>query len=204
MRLLDLSPEQARPVPAQTGVFDAEPGLVDAVSAPQVKIAFDAALFDARRDVYAVGWENTSRMHPGWMPAVRGGWRRGVATGPYIGEGFDCPKLDTLFLTAPIAFKGRLVQYAGRVLRPHPGKEPAEVHDYASMSFGVASNTAKVEMPVEWLSPDTSRHAIVVTGIGPAHTRPSSGVPYGGIPEYVLRPARSQSSRWQLLASDTL
>jgi hypothetical protein len=127
-----------------------------------------------------------------------------VATGPYIGEGFDCPKLDTLFLTAPIAFKGRLVQYAGRVLRPHPGKEPAEVHDYASMSFGVASNTAKVEMPVEWLSPDTSRHAIVVTGIGPAHTRPSSGVPYGGIPEYVLRPARSQSSRWQLLASDTL
>lgn len=53
-----------------------------------------------------------------------------VATGHYVGEGFDCPYLDTLFLAAPISFKGRLVQYAGRVLRAHPGKETAEVHDY--------------------------------------------------------------------------
>jgi len=53
-----------------------------------------------------------------------------VATGSYIGEGFDCPALDTLFLATPLAFKGRLVQYAGRILRAYPGKVTAEVHDY--------------------------------------------------------------------------
>jgi superfamily II DNA or RNA helicase len=53
-----------------------------------------------------------------------------VATGSYIGEGFDCPRLDTVFLAAPIAFKGRLVQHVGRVIRPLPSKTTAEVHDY--------------------------------------------------------------------------
>ena len=67
-----------------------------------------------------------------------------VATGPYVGEGFDCPALDTLFLAAPIAFKGRLVQYAGRILRAHPGKITAEVHDYYDIATGVlASSLAK-------------------------------------------------------------
>jgi superfamily II DNA or RNA helicase len=53
-----------------------------------------------------------------------------LATGSFLGEGFDCPALDTLFLAFPIAFKGRLVQYVGRVLRPIVGKSRAEVHDY--------------------------------------------------------------------------
>jgi superfamily II DNA or RNA helicase len=67
-----------------------------------------------------------------------------VATGPYVGEGFDCPVLDTLFLAAPVAFRGRLVQYVGRILRPHPGKTIAEVHDYHDPLTGVlASSLAK-------------------------------------------------------------
>jgi superfamily II DNA or RNA helicase len=53
-----------------------------------------------------------------------------IATGSYAGEGFDCPALDALFLAAPISYKGKLVQYAGRVLRPCEGKTTAEVHDY--------------------------------------------------------------------------
>jgi superfamily II DNA or RNA helicase len=67
-----------------------------------------------------------------------------VATGPYVGEGFDCPALDTLFLAAPVAFKGRLVQYGGRILRRFPGKTTAEVHDYHDIATGVlASSLAK-------------------------------------------------------------
>jgi superfamily II DNA or RNA helicase len=53
-----------------------------------------------------------------------------VATGPYIGEGFDCPTLDTLFLAAPVGYKDSIVQWAGRILRAHPGKTTAEIHDY--------------------------------------------------------------------------
>jgi superfamily II DNA or RNA helicase len=67
-----------------------------------------------------------------------------VATGSYIGEGFDFPALDTLFLAAPISFKGRLVQYAGRILRPYPGKATAEIHDYHDTATGVlAASLAK-------------------------------------------------------------
>jgi superfamily II DNA or RNA helicase len=67
-----------------------------------------------------------------------------VATGPFIGEGFDCPMLDALFLAAPIAFKGRLVQYVGRILRPYPGKTTAEVYDYHDIDTRVlASSLAK-------------------------------------------------------------
>ena len=67
-----------------------------------------------------------------------------IATASYIGEGFDCPALDTLFLTAPVAFKGPLEQYVGRILRVHPGKDTAEVHDYHDARTGVlASSLAK-------------------------------------------------------------
>jgi superfamily II DNA or RNA helicase len=70
-----------------------------------------------------------------------------VATGPYVGEGFDCPALDTLFLAAPVRWKGRLVQYAGRILRPYPGKETAEVHDYHDTRTGVLAATLAGRAP---------------------------------------------------------
>jgi superfamily II DNA or RNA helicase len=53
-----------------------------------------------------------------------------LATGAYIGEGFDDRRLDTLFLAMPISFKGKMEQYAGRILRSHPGKEEVRIYDY--------------------------------------------------------------------------
>lgn len=53
-----------------------------------------------------------------------------LATGRYIGEGFDDARLDTLFLTLPVSWKGTLVQYAGRLHRLHPGKREVRIVDY--------------------------------------------------------------------------
>ena len=54
-----------------------------------------------------------------------------LATGRYIGEGFDDARLDTLFLTLPVSWKGTLVQYAGRLHRAHQGKQEVRIFDYA-------------------------------------------------------------------------
>ena len=53
-----------------------------------------------------------------------------VATGRYIGEGFDDARLDTLFLTMPISWRGTLAQYVGRLHRTHPEKREVLVYDY--------------------------------------------------------------------------
>jgi superfamily II DNA or RNA helicase len=53
-----------------------------------------------------------------------------LATGSYIGEGFDDARLDTLFLALPISWKGTLQQYVGRLHRLHDNKRVVEVYDY--------------------------------------------------------------------------
>lgn len=58
-----------------------------------------------------------------------------VATGKYVGEGFDLSRLDTLFLAMPIAWKGSLAQYAGRIQRESQGKERVIIHDYVDASL---------------------------------------------------------------------
>jgi superfamily II DNA or RNA helicase len=60
-----------------------------------------------------------------------------LATGRYIGEGFDDSRLDTLLLAMPIAWKGTVVQYAGRLHRPHPDKHDALVYDYVDTELPV-------------------------------------------------------------------
>jgi superfamily II DNA or RNA helicase len=70
-----------------------------------------------------------------------------VATGSFLGEGFDCPPLDSLFLAFPISFKGRVVQYVGRVLRPSGGKTTVEVHDYVDVCVPVLERMHRKRLP---------------------------------------------------------
>ena len=53
-----------------------------------------------------------------------------VATGRYVGEGFDDARLDTLFLAMPVSWKGTLAQYVGRLHRVHAAKREVQVYDY--------------------------------------------------------------------------
>lgn len=60
-----------------------------------------------------------------------------LATGAYIGEGFDEPRLDTLFIAMPIAFKGKVIQYAGRLHRKHHAKTDIRIYDYVDRNVSV-------------------------------------------------------------------
>jgi very-short-patch-repair endonuclease len=57
-----------------------------------------------------------------------------LATGKYVGEGFDDSRLDTLFLTLPVSWRGTIAQYAGRLHRLHDGKREVRVYDYADLN----------------------------------------------------------------------
>lgn len=63
-----------------------------------------------------------------------------VATGQYVGEGFDYPRLDTLFLALPISWKGRLEQYAGRFHRENDGKKDVRIYDYIDIHEPLCDN----------------------------------------------------------------
>lgn len=57
-----------------------------------------------------------------------------LATGRYIGEGFDDARLDTLFLALPVSWRGTIAQYVGRLHRLHDRKREVRVYDYADLN----------------------------------------------------------------------
>jgi superfamily II DNA or RNA helicase/very-short-patch-repair endonuclease len=62
-----------------------------------------------------------------------------LATGRYIGEGFDDGRLDTLFLTLPVSWHGTIAQYVGRLHRLYDGKREVRVYDYADLNVPMLS-----------------------------------------------------------------
>ena len=62
-----------------------------------------------------------------------------IATGRFIGEGFDDSRLDTLFLTMPVSWRGTIAQYAGRLHRLHDSKKVVQVYDYADLDVPMLS-----------------------------------------------------------------
>jgi superfamily II DNA or RNA helicase len=66
-----------------------------------------------------------------------------LATGRYIGEGFDDARLDTLFLALPISWKGTIQQYAGRLHRQYDGKQEVRIYDYLDDSMPMLARMYK-------------------------------------------------------------
>lgn len=62
-----------------------------------------------------------------------------LATGSFLGEGFDDPRLDTLLLTLPVSWRGTIAQYAGRLHRHHEGKREVRIYDYADLDVPMLS-----------------------------------------------------------------
>ena len=77
-----------------------------------------------------------------------GGVKVLIATGQLIGEGFDAKSLQTLFLTTPVKFDGRLLQYLGRILRSAPGKSKSKVYDYCDVHVPVLTASARAQQRV--------------------------------------------------------
>ena len=63
--------------------------------------------------------------------------KRFLAKGRYLGEGFDEDRLDTLFLTLPISWRGTLNQYAGRLHRIHESKKEVVIYDYVDSNVAI-------------------------------------------------------------------
>jgi superfamily II DNA or RNA helicase len=89
-----------------------------------------------------------------------------LATGRYIGEGFDDSQLDTLLLTLPVSWRGTIAQYVGRLHRLHDDKTEVRVYDYADLN-------------VPMLSRMFDRRCLGYEAVGYTVLLPGSAVPAG-------------------------
>ena len=87
-----------------------------------------------------------------------------LATGRFVGEGFDQPHLDTLFLTMPVSWRGTVAQYVGRLHRRHEAKREVRVYDY-------------VDLDAQMLARMFDRRSRAYEAEGYAVERPASAIP---------------------------
>jgi len=103
-----------------------------------------------------------------------------LATGRYVGEGFDDPRLDTLFLTLPVSWHGTIAQYAGRLHRLYDRKREVRIYDYADLN-------------VPMLARMFDRRCRGYEAVGYSISLPASAVP--GWPADVLLPSEPEWKR---------
>ena len=87
------------------------------------------SLFRGREDVYPKRFESIRNDQPRVL----------LATGRYLGEGFDDARLDTLLLTLPVSWRGTIAQYAGRLHRIHEGKKEVHIYDHVDRCIPLAA-----------------------------------------------------------------
>ena len=107
------------------------------------KLLYDS-LSDAARHVFLLYGDNTQNRNQEirreMLEVPKSESMLLIATGQKIGEGFDCPRLDTLMLASPVKFDGRLIQYVGRLNRSYEGKHDVVVYDYVDAHIGIFDN----------------------------------------------------------------
>lgn len=79
------------------------------------------------------GGMNQKQRQAAALKLQQDGSRLVLATGRYLGEGFDDDRLDALLLAMPISWKGTIAQYAGRLHRVREGKRTVTIYDYADL-----------------------------------------------------------------------
>ena len=130
-----------------------------------------------------------------------------VATDRYIGEGFDRPRLDTLFLTAPVSSEVPITQYVGRILREHPGKPSAEVHDYADTAIPMLARMHGKRLTTYrrlGFTPGPTVPAGPDTAAVPAAPTAHRAIPEPARPPRPAGPTAAQVRAWALKAGMTM
>jgi hypothetical protein len=80
-----------------------------------------------------------------------------IGTGKYIGEGFDDPRLDTLFVTLPVSWRGTIAQYVGRLHRLYDGKR--EVRVYEDLNVPMLARMFECRCQTPYQAPNANAHA---------------------------------------------